>query len=189
MREDEPLSMKPQVASPSRRWTKCFAVIAVGVALFLPQLVTFGFRMVNGICATYGGLVIPAPKGWFWSRKGDALRMVRLPTSYIWNGPYVAVFLTVDLPEGFEFKYNAWEQTEARMLQRDGYTVVGNRKLRVATYEGYCVESAGSVDITKWEIRCIVPSAHLSATYVGNRAFASDFYSSLEAITLRKPRG
>ncbi len=160
------------------------AVIAalVAIAIFLPDIVGFGWHLIHGKAASYRGLEIPVPQGWFAARHGEGLTIERMLHIPLLGEIPTVVFLPMHLGKGATFNRDLWSNVQIEIQNRRGYLLSGTRQISALGSEAYCWEFAKEGDATRRWITCLVPKEDLSADFSGPRSFAPTFYSILPAI-------
>jgi hypothetical protein len=160
-------------------------VIAVllAIAIFLPELVGFGWHAIYGKEATYRTWRIPVPKGWFATHQGEGLTLERMLHFPLRKQTPTVVFLPMHTTKNFPFDANVWTEVQVDLQGRRGYQLAATRDILMGGAKGYCWEFVNRQDDSRWWITCLVPSERLSADFSGQRSFAGDFYSILPRIT------
>lgn len=171
--------------SPSKRRTLAVSIIGVllAIAIFLPELVGFGWHVMNGKEASYHRWRIPVPTGWFATRQGESLTLERMLHFPLWNQTPTVVFLPMHTTKNFPFDLTVWTNVQVNIQKRRGYRLASTRQIRMGGAPGYCWEFMNSRDNSHWWITCLVPSERLSADFSGQHAFAAAFYAILPQIT------
>jgi len=161
------------------------AVIAIllGIAIFLPELVGFGWHAIYGKQASYREWQIPVPTGWFATRQGESLTLERMLHFPMREQTPTVVFLPMHITKNFPFDANLWTEVQVNLQGRRGYRLEATRNIQMGGAPGYCWEFVKRQDISHWWITCLVPSERLSADFSGQHSFAGAFYSILPQIT------
>jgi hypothetical protein len=166
-----------------RIWLGAIVAILLATAAFLPELVGLGWHMMYGKEASYRQWRIPVPAGWFAIREGESLTLERMLHFPIRGRTPTVVFLTMHSAKNIPFDADIWTEVQVRLQDQRGYRLADTRMVVMGGAEGYCWEFVKRQDDSAWWITCLMPSAHLSADFSGQRDFAGDFYSILPGIT------
>jgi hypothetical protein len=172
----------------TKRWNLAVSTLIgalVLTAIFLPDLVGFGWHAVHGPDAEYRGLQIPVPSGWFATRRGESLTMERMLHFPVRQLTPTVVFLPMHIAKEMVFNPNVWADVQIDLQKRRGYRLVSTRDVQIDGQTGYCWEFVHQKDDSRWWITCLMPADRLSADFSGQHSYASAFYSILPGITRR----
>jgi len=156
----------------------CAAAALLLVAIFLPEVVSAGWHAVHGRSVYYRGWKVDVPFEWYAVSHGEGMSVERM-TRLSWEKPPEAEFLPVHFTKTYPFSYEVYGKVQAHTLQMRGYLFESQRDMEIAGRRGMCWT------FTKWHhvdqlwIACIVPKDLTSADYIGNRAYAPEFFSLL----------
>jgi hypothetical protein len=159
--------------------------VLIFTAVFLPDLVGYGWHAVHGRDADYRGWNIPVPTGWFATRRGESLTLERMLHFPIRQLTPTVVFLPMHITKELVFDPNIWADVQIDIQRRRGYRLAGARQITMAGEPGYCWEFVHRKDASRWWITCLMPSERLSADFSGQHSYAGAFYSILPEITRR----
>ena len=154
----------------------------VAAAIFLPDIVGFGWHLIHGKTAGYRGLEVPVPQGWFAARHGESLtieRMLRIP---LFREIPTVVFLPMHMGKNAVFNRDMWSNVQIEIQNRRGYLLSGTRQVSSLGSQAYCWEFSKTGAPSRWWITCLIPKEDLSADFSGPRSFAPTFYSILPKI-------
>lgn len=180
--------MKPmQNPTRPRKWFLALATGLVLTALFLPELVGWGWHLLYGREASYGRWRIPVPTGWFASHHGDALTLERMAHLALWESAPTAVFLPMRVGPQARFDPAVWGQVQRNVQATRGYRLAAVREVSFAGQAGFCWEFVSVQNSSRWWITCLAPAERLSADFSGRRKFAETFYSILPRIYSAEP--
>ena len=157
------------------------AAILVLIAIFLPEVVSAAWHIAHGRTVTYRQWKVTVPFEWYAVSHGEGMAVERM-TRLSWDKP-TAEFLPVHFSKTYPdkyFKYEIYGKSQAQALQSQGYLLQGQRDVQIAGKPGMCwIFNKYKHDEQLW-IACIVPSDLTSADYIGNKAYADEFFSFLE---------
>lgn len=154
----------------------------LAMAIFLPELVGFGWHAVYGKATEYRGWRIPVPSGWFAMRHGQSLTLEHMLHVPFRQMTPTVVFLPMHVKKNAPFNPNTWTEVQMDIQNRRGYRLADTRMIRLSGAPGYCWEFVKRADDSRWWITCLVPSEDLSADFSGRHAFIAAFYSILPRI-------
>lgn len=159
------------------------AILLLG-AICLPEVVSAAWHMVHGRTVDYRQWEVKVPFEWYAVRHGEVMsveRMTRLP----WNKPE-AEFQPMHFGKAYHFQYEVYGKSQAQALQGKGYLLQGQRDIQIAGKAGMCwTFNKYKEDDHLW-IACIVPTDLTAADYIGDKAYADEFFSFLTQ-TQRNP--
>lgn len=161
-------------------------VALILVAVFLPDLVGFGWHLVYGPDAQYRGWSIPVPSGWFATYHGESLTLERMLHLPLHDSTPTVVFLPMHTGKDAQFDPNVWADVQIGIQARRGYRLAAARQITMAGQPGYCWEFVRRKDQDMWWITCLAPSQRLSADFSGHQGYTRVFYAILPAITLAR---
>lgn len=148
------------------------------VAVFLPEVVSAGWHITHGRTVDYRAWKVDVPFEWYAISHGEGMSVERM-TRLSWEKAPQVEFLPVHFTKTYPFKYDVYGKSQARTLQGVGYLLQGQRDIQVAGKPGMCwTFNKYKQDDQLW-IACIVPKDLTSADYIGNKAYASEFFSFL----------
>ena len=160
------------------------AAILVLVAIFLPEVVSAGWHIAHGRTVDYRQWKVTVPFEWYAISHGEGMAVERM-TRLSWEKAPEAEFLPVHFAKTYPFKYELYGKSQAQTLRARGYLLQGQRDIQIAGKPGMCwIFNKYKEDEQLW-IACIVPTDLTSADYIGNKAYAEEFFSFL-AETQRK---
>ena len=158
------------------------------MAIFLPEVVSAGWHIAHGRTVDYRQWKVQVPFEWYAISHGEGMAVERM-TRLSWDKAPTAEFLPVHFSKTYPdkyFKYEIYGKSQAQALQSQGYLLQGRRDIQIAGKPGMCwIFNKYKHDEQLW-IACIVPSDLTSADYIGNKAYADEFFSFLEQ-TQRNP--
>lgn len=157
--------------------------VLLSIAIFLPEIVGFGYHAIYGPEASFREWRIPVPGGWFATRQGDSLTLERMLHIPLGEPAPTVVFLRMHTGKNLPFQPDIWTSVQVNLQKRRGYRLVDMRNVAMGGAQGYCWEFEKRQDASRWWITCLVPSERLSADFSGQHAFADAFYRILPQIT------
>lgn len=164
------------------------AAILMLMAIFLPEVVSAAWHAVHGRTVTYRQWEVQVPFEWYAVSHGEGMSVERM-TRLSWEKAPTAEFLPVHFSKIFPskyFKYDVYGKAQAQSLRGQGYLLQGQRDIEIAGKPGMCwIFNKYKHDEQLW-IACIVPTDLTSADYIGDKAYADEFFSFL-AQTQRNP--
>lgn len=147
-------------------------------AIFLPEVVSAGWHIAHGHTVDYRSWKVDVPFEWYAVSHGEGMSVERM-TRLSWDKAPVAEFLPVHFSKTYPFKYEVYGKSQAQTLRANGYLLQGQRDIQVAGKPGMCwTFNKWKHDDQLW-IACIVPKDLISADYIGNKAYANEFFSFL----------
>ena len=164
------------------------AAILALIAIFLPEVVSAAWHAVHGRTVTYRQWEVKVPFEWYAVKHGEGMAVERM-TRLSWQKAPTAEFLPVHFSKTYPskyFKYDVYGKAQAQALGGQGYLLQGQRDIQIAGKPGMCwIFNKYKHDEQLW-IACIVPTDLTSADYIGNKAYADEFFSFLSQ-TQRNP--
>jgi len=165
---------------------KIFGAAALLLAgVFLPEVVSAGWHIAHGRTVTYRQWKVTVPFEWYAISHGEGMAVERM-TRLSWQKAPTVEFLPVHFGPAYHFQYEIYGKSQAQTMSGKGYFLQGQRDIQIAGKPGMCwIFNKYKHDEQLW-IACIVPTDLTSADYIGNKAYADEFFSLLEQ-TQRKP--
>lgn len=160
--------------------------VLLSIAVFLPELVGFGWHVIYGREASFSEWRIPVPNGWFATHQGGSLTLERMLHIPLREPSPTVVFLRMHTGKNLPFRPDIWTEVQVNLQNRRGYRLVDTRDVAMGGAPGYCWEFEKRQDASRWWITCLVPSERLSADFSGQHAFADAFYRILPQITRKR---
>jgi hypothetical protein len=154
-------------------------------AIFLPEVVSAGWHIAHGRTVDYRAWKVDVPFEWYAVSHGEVMSVERM-TRLSWDKAPVAEFQPVHFTKTYPFKYEVYGKVQAETLQRRGYLFEAQRDVEIAGKPGMCWTFDNWKNHDQLWIACIVPKDLTSADYIGNKAYANEFFSFL-AQTQRNP--
>lgn len=161
------------------------AAILLLVAIFLPEVVSAAWHIAHGRTVAYRSWQVQVPFEWYAVSHGEGMSVERM-SRLSWQKAPVAEFMPVHFTKTYSFKYEVYGKAQAQTFRANGYLLQGQSDIQIAGKPGMCwTFNKYKHDDQLW-IACIVPKDLMSADYIGNKAYADEFFSFL-AQTQRNP--
>lgn len=170
---------------PPSKPTIIIAAALLLVAILLPQVVSAAWHLAHGRTVSYRSWRITVPFGWYATSHGEGMsveRMAEIP----WKKGPSAEFLPVHFTKTYPFSYDLFAKEQQSTLRAMGYLPLEQRNLQIAGRDGRCWTFDNWKNHDQLWIACIVPKDLTSADFIGNKAYADDFFSLL-AQSIRNP--
>lgn len=158
--------------------TITIAAVLLLVAILLPQVVSAGWHIVHGRTVKYRAWEVAVPFGWYATSHGEGMSVERM-SEVPWRKGPAAEFLPVHFTKTYPFSYSLFGKEQAATLRGMGFLPVDQRNVQVAGKDGRCWTFDNWKNHDQLWIACIVPKDLTSADFIGNRAYANDFFSLL----------
>jgi hypothetical protein len=153
------------------------AALAICASL-LPEVVSAGWHLAHGRTVTYRAWKVVVPFGWYAISHGEQMSVERM-SEIPWKEHPIAEFQPVHFTKTYPFKYDLFGKEQAATLRGMGYLFLEQRDIQVAGKDGRCWTFDNWKNHNQLWIACIVPKDLTSADYIGDRAYANDFFSLL----------
>lgn len=154
--------------------------------LFWSELYPLGWRLLHGRRFEYAGWQVTAPPGWYLAERDPNLVLVRLRWLYPLRSSRASYIVVVQNELGVmlsnELHYARWREVSLRRETASGLALTGERELEVAGRRVHCLEFARPDEAVRVRAECFHPQEAAAASYDGDRARLSEFYSFLSAI-------
>lgn len=165
---------------------KLFAAAALLlIAIFLPEVVSAGWHITHGRTVDYRAWKVDVPFEWYAISHGEGMSVERM-TRLSWEKAPEVEFLPVHFGPAYHFNYDIYGKSQAQTMRGKGYLFQDQRDVQIAGKPGMCWIFNKYKHVDQLWIACIVPKDLTSADYIGNKAYAEEFFSFLTQ-TQRNP--
>ena len=110
----------------------------LSIAIFLPELVGFGWHAIYGREASFRQWQIPVPEGWFATRQGESLTLERMLHIPLREPSPTVVFLRMHTGKNIPFQADIWTSVQVELQKRRGYRLLDMRNVAMGGAPGYC---------------------------------------------------
>lgn len=163
---------------PPSKGTITIATVLLLVAILLPQVVSAGWHLTHGRTVSYRSWQVAVPFGWYATSRGEVMSVERM-SEIPWQRHSSVEFQPVHFTKTFPFSYDVFGKEQAMTLRSGGYVMTGERDVQVAGKDGRCWTFHDRKNQRELWIACIVPEDLTSADYIGDAAYANDFFALL----------
>lgn len=155
------------------------------VAIFLPEVVSAAWHIAHGRTVDYRSWKVVVPFEWYAISHGEGMSVERM-TRLSWQKAPEVEFLPVHFGKAYHFQYEVYGKAQAQAMSGRGYLLQGQRDIQIADKPGMCWTFSQYKHSDHLWIACVVPQDLMSADYIGNKAYAGEFFSFLTQ-TQRNP--
>jgi hypothetical protein len=173
-------------AGQTTRTSLTVVAVAIGLWLFLPEVVGYGWRALRGGTVEHGGWSVAVPGGWFAVERGAALTVSRLPR-FPWQRSDVATLVPGRrraVPRAiWQGAWDMLREQKARQLKAEGYRMEGEQSVKLAEGEIRCADFRDGENGKRRAAVCDAFGYDFLATFEGSASGQSRFYALLAALT------
>ncbi len=169
-----------------RKWLSYFligaACLTIGCVVFLNRVFPYTWHLVYGQSARFHQWKVPVPEGWWAYARQGTLIVVKMQKSADLDSHVIVS----ELPDKRSYDEERFKRSLIEnYTSKKEYRFLEERKTRLDNHEGYCLFFLSVSNAERILVACEIPDWELSVNFVGDRAYASNFDSILQGITLR----
>lgn len=157
----------------------CAAAVMTGI-LLMPELAGALWHLTHNSRVTYGPLSIHVPFSWT-ANYSSGLLLIKRISRFDKNLDSVTVVGSLTVPDQPGADPEQFRSIEERMMARDGYQLIGERRIRAAGSFGLCFKFGSPTAPSILLANCDFPSLKLRIEFRGGRQYENDLYAMIES--------